>query len=91
MIESEFDLLSEKAYKIFKIRTSVQGIEFEHWLPLPLSRRHYQMVKERIEPSLREIASDARLTSTSTVSSAIPPSFFRTLLRFPACTHPLAG
>lgn len=90
-IENEFNLLSEKAFRCFRIRTSVQGIEFERWLPLPLPRRHYQMVKSRIEPSLREIAGDARLGSTSTVSRVHLSSFPWTLWRFPGRIRDLTG
>lgn len=67
-IESEFDLLSEKAYENFGIRTSVQGIAFEQWLPLPISRPHYQMVKKQIEPSLKQIGAEASLSPNKTTT-----------------------
>ena len=70
-IESEFDLISGKAYKSFGIRKSVQGIEFENWLPLPLSHKHYQRVKDKVEPSLRKIGVAAGLPDTSAVSPSI--------------------
>ena len=36
-IQSEFDLLSEEGYNTHGVRRSVQGVPFEHWLPLPIS------------------------------------------------------
>ena len=60
-IASEFDLLSRNAYEAHDVRTSVQGISFTHWLPLPLSRRHYIRVKDEVNQRLRYISSAARL------------------------------
>ncbi|KAF2643770.1 hypothetical protein P280DRAFT_466505 [Massarina eburnea CBS 473.64] len=44
VFRSEFDLLSNEAFNI-GVRKSVQGVEFENWLPLPLSRRHWKNVR----------------------------------------------
>ncbi|KAK5088717.1 hypothetical protein LTR05_002938 [Lithohypha guttulata] len=59
-IGSEFDLLSEQAFNEFKIRRSVQGLPFTHWLPLPISRKHYGKVKPLIEPCLKELSEAAK-------------------------------
>ena len=62
-VGSEFDLLSFEAFQHHKVRRSVQGIPFQHWLPLPLSRRHWQSVKPLVEPSLEVLANAAQLRS----------------------------
>ena len=67
--ESEFDLLSDQAFKTFGIRKSVHGLRFEHWLPLAISRRHYQQIKDQLHSVLTKLGTDARLTSTSPVSA----------------------
>ncbi|OTB15212.1 hypothetical protein K445DRAFT_22704 [Daldinia sp. EC12] len=51
-IASEFDLLSQDAYRVWNIRQSVNNLHFDHWLPLPISRGHWQRVKKRVEVSL---------------------------------------
>ncbi|KIW19912.1 hypothetical protein PV08_00487 [Exophiala spinifera] len=61
MIASEFDLLSDTAYKSHRVRKSVHGAPFRCWLPLPLSRSHYARVKDRISGCLGNIASAAEL------------------------------
>ena len=66
--ESEFDLLSQQAYQDHGIRTSVQGLPFEHWLPLPISRRHWRLVREDVSRSLRRLADDANLINKSDIS-----------------------
>ncbi len=43
-LESEFDLLSEKGFFQYEIKRSVQGVRFEHWLPLPISEDHFEKV-----------------------------------------------
>jgi len=55
-LESEFDFLSQQAFVQFKIRRSIQGLGFEHWLPLPISRRHWRSVKEDVSTSLSQLA-----------------------------------
>lgn len=40
VFRSEFDLLSLEAFFQHGVRTSVQGVHFDKWLPLPPSRRH---------------------------------------------------
>lgn len=44
-LESEFDLISQTAFRNLGIRTSAYGCEFDEWLPLPLSERHWEQVK----------------------------------------------
>ena len=58
---SEFDLLSYEAFQHHEVRRSVHGIYFQHWLPLPLSRRHWQLVKPLVEPSLKALATASRI------------------------------
>ena len=67
-LESEFDLLSDKAFHNFGIRKSVQGLRFERWLPLAISRPHYQRIKTKLYPALEELGTDARLSSVLPVS-----------------------
>lgn len=44
-LESEFDLISQAAFRDLGIRTSAYGCKFSEWLPLPLSERHWERVK----------------------------------------------
>ncbi|KAI1077761.1 hypothetical protein F5B20DRAFT_550297 [Whalleya microplaca] len=57
---SEFDLLSQEAYTNLQIRQSVNGLTFEHWLPLPISRRHWKLVKHIANISLSEMRSQLK-------------------------------
>ncbi|KAF6826925.1 ubiquitin-conjugating enzyme family protein [Colletotrichum plurivorum] len=66
-IESEFDLISWDAYKSLGVRMSVHNLSFEHWLPLPLSYRHWVSVKDKAIPVLSTLGSEARLPSTDPV------------------------
>lgn len=45
VFRSEFDLLSQDAFYQHDVRRSIQGVSFDKWLPLPLSRRHWNLVK----------------------------------------------
>ncbi|KAM0801113.1 hypothetical protein BDR22DRAFT_880509 [Usnea florida] len=65
--ESEFDLLSQEAFRDYGIRTSVQGLGFEHWMPLPLSRRHWRWVRADVSSSLEQLADAASLKEVSDV------------------------
>ncbi|KAF2765547.1 hypothetical protein EJ03DRAFT_252118, partial [Teratosphaeria nubilosa] len=47
-IHSEFDLISEEAFFTLRIRDSVHGIAFGHWLPLPIAETHWARVKTQI-------------------------------------------
>jgi hypothetical protein len=65
--ESEFDLLSQEGYSTHHIRRSVQGVPFEHWLPLPISRGHYNKIKDDVHMSLSSLSSSAKLGSVPPV------------------------
>lgn len=66
--ESEFDLLSQQAFRDYGIRTSVQGLSFEYWLPLPISRRHWRLVRADVSGSLRKLACAAKLKDVSDIN-----------------------
>ena len=61
-VESEFDLISETAFRTLEVRSSVHGIGFRHWLPLPISRRHWQRVRGDLDGALGAIAAAAHIT-----------------------------
>ena len=58
---SEFDLISEEGFRDYDQRRSAEGVPFTHWLPLPLSRRHWRSVCEDAKRSIRTIATDGAL------------------------------
>lgn len=58
-LESEFDILSQQAFEKFEVRRSIQGLDFEYWLPLPISRRHWRSVKGDADTSLSQLAKAA--------------------------------
>lgn len=65
--ESEFDLLSEEAYHVYGIRQSVQGVPFEHWLPLPISEEHWQSVRNESDDvfeGLMDMAMNSKQNAT---------------------------
>ncbi|KAG9197785.1 hypothetical protein G6514_001065 [Epicoccum nigrum] len=64
VFRSEFDLLSQEAFFQHDVRRSVQGIQFQKWLPLPLSRRHWNGVRTTVTACLRSIHSFAGLRSS---------------------------
>lgn len=59
--KSEFDLLSETGFVLYDVRRSVQGLPFNHWLPLPISYGHWSRVKALVSPALAEMATAAKL------------------------------
>ncbi|KAI1272519.1 hypothetical protein F5Y07DRAFT_379720 [Xylaria sp. FL0933] len=59
-IGSEFDLISEEAYGQMGVRRSVNNEGFRYWLPLPLSTRHWNKVREEAHSALTRIASRLR-------------------------------
>lgn len=65
IFESEFDLLSHRGFYFHRVRKSIQGLYFEHWLPLPLSRRHWRTVRPDLDSALDELARCANLRETT--------------------------
>jgi ubiquitin-protein ligase len=61
VFRSEFDLLSEEAFLAHGVRNSIQGVRFDKWLPLPLSRRHWNQVKSAIPTYLQDIHTFAKM------------------------------
>ncbi|OTA58865.1 hypothetical protein K449DRAFT_385425 [Hypoxylon sp. EC38] len=59
-ISSEFDLLSQDAYKGWGHRRSVNNIYFRHWLPLPISYQHWRRVKGDVKVSLSAMVQELR-------------------------------
>jgi ubiquitin-protein ligase/uncharacterized membrane protein YgcG len=55
VFRSEFDLLSQEAFVEYDVRRSIQGVDFDKWLPLPLSRRHWNQVKNNAAASIKVI------------------------------------
>ncbi|OAQ73077.2 ubiquitin-conjugating enzyme family protein [Pochonia chlamydosporia 170] len=55
-LQSEFDLISGRAFHQLKIRESVHGIPFQNWLPLPISYPHWRQVHPHIMRSLTQLA-----------------------------------
>ncbi|KAF2621418.1 hypothetical protein BU25DRAFT_416089 [Macroventuria anomochaeta] len=64
VLRSEFDLLSQEAFFQHDVRRSVQGVEFDKWLPLPLSRRHWKGVKTNAVACLQSIHNHAGIRSS---------------------------
>jgi ubiquitin-protein ligase len=65
--ESEFDLLSQEGFQIHRIRRSVQGVTFQHWLPLPISYGHWRKVQGDVSMPLSTLAVEAKLGSVPLV------------------------
>ncbi|OAL42903.1 hypothetical protein IQ07DRAFT_593538 [Pyrenochaeta sp. DS3sAY3a] len=55
IFRSEFDMLSQEAFFQHGIRTSIQGVDFDKWLPLPLSHRHWNQVRTNATACLKSI------------------------------------
>jgi len=60
-ITSEFDLLSLTAFNKHHIRRSVQGKEFDQWLPLPISYGHWRRVNRYLSSALTTVGRQAGL------------------------------
>ncbi|KAI0203348.1 hypothetical protein F4808DRAFT_418367 [Astrocystis sublimbata] len=69
-ITSEFDLLSKDAYQYLEVRRAVQSIRFDHWVPLPISRRHWHRVKNDLNQCLSQVAKGLRTPSPVDGASA---------------------
>ena len=66
-LQSEFDVLSWAAYNEHKVRRSIQGVPFTHWMPLPLSFPHWRRVRGKFDEALGGIAQAARMTNKADV------------------------
>ncbi|KAK3332312.1 hypothetical protein B0T19DRAFT_398093 [Cercophora scortea] len=66
-LESEFELLSHTAFHKYKVRKSIHGLVFDHWLPLPISEGHWRRVRDEAEDALSAIGRDANRGSSSSV------------------------
>jgi ubiquitin-protein ligase len=62
VLRSEFDLLSQGAYGGHNVRRSIQGVPFDKWVPLPLSRRHWNQVRTNAAACLKTIHEFARIS-----------------------------
>ncbi|KAL9600001.1 MAG: hypothetical protein Q9219_003470 [cf. Caloplaca sp. 3 TL-2023] len=65
---SEFDLLSQQAFETYGVRRSIQGLPFQHWLPLPIARRHWRTVREDIDQRLQTLGKAAKISGASALS-----------------------
>jgi len=66
-LESEFDLMSQTAFSNHSIRRSVHGMEFERWLPLPISHRHWRRVEGYASSALSALSKEARIDDKASV------------------------
>lgn len=60
-LQSEFDYVSKEAFNKLRVRTSVQGLPFTHWLPLPFSEAHWRRVKGDCHASLQALGRAASI------------------------------
>jgi len=60
-IASEFDLISWEAFSKHHIRTSVHGMPAPFWMPLPISQRHYNRVRNDTTKRLSAIGIAAKI------------------------------
>lgn len=79
-LQSEFDLLSQQAFEQFDVRRSIQGLGFEHWLPLPLSRRHWRSVSADVSASLTQLAKAANIPDKSGLNIEVIYNFMSTVV-----------
>jgi hypothetical protein len=61
-LQSEFDYISKDAFQKLGVRTSVQGVPFGYWLPLPFSESHWKRVKDDALVSLESIGRAAGIS-----------------------------
>jgi ubiquitin-protein ligase len=67
VFRSEFDLLSQEAFYQHGVRRSIQGVTFDKWLPLPLSRRHWSRVKTIAAMCMNGLHEYAKIESTDDI------------------------
>ncbi|KAK2612395.1 hypothetical protein QQS21_001659 [Conoideocrella luteorostrata] len=70
-LQSEFDLLSGKAFHELHIRESVHGIPFQHWLPLPISYPHWRKVHPHMMECLTRLALRMKLPPNTSKANVI--------------------
>ncbi|KAF2828243.1 hypothetical protein CC86DRAFT_207117 [Ophiobolus disseminans] len=63
VFRSEFDLISQEAFYQHGVRKSIQGVSFDKWLPLPLSRRHWNLGKTNATACMKGIHEYANMDS----------------------------
>ncbi|KAK7972690.1 hypothetical protein PG988_006824 [Apiospora saccharicola] len=63
-LASEFDLLSQEAFAL-PTRKSVQCIPFTRWLPLPISPRHWNSVRQNAKTSLSLLKDHVKLQNAT--------------------------
>lgn len=66
-LESEFDLVSQKAFITHGIRRSVQGLQFERWLPLPISHGHWRRIQADAYSALGALSRETRINDQALV------------------------
>lgn len=79
-LQSEFDLLSQQAFERFHVRRSIHGLGFEHWLPLPLSRRHWRSVSADVTASLTQLAKAAVMLNDSGLNIEVIYNFMSSVV-----------
>ncbi|KAF2474464.1 uncharacterized protein BDR25DRAFT_301792 [Lindgomyces ingoldianus] len=67
VFQTEFDLLSNEAFTMLKVRKSILGMPFNSWLPLPLSRRHWNLVRLDAMHSIGSLRKAAHMEQSSKV------------------------
>ena len=90
-LASEFDLLSQEAFTSFKIRKSVQGLPFQHWMPLPISRRHWNPVRKDADVAIANLAQAARLGEMGTKADVLYHFMNDLVVRFSRTTEQYFG
>ncbi|KAF7194607.1 Ubiquitin-conjugating enzyme E2 1 [Pseudocercospora fuligena] len=63
-IQSEFDIISRTAFKNLQVRRSIQGLSFEHWLPLPIAQKHWMRVRNGIDNHFKGISKGANVAGS---------------------------
>lgn len=61
MLGSESVLLSQQAFDKFHVSRSIQGLLFEHWVPLQISHRYWRSVRTDVDASLTKLAQVANI------------------------------
>ncbi|ORY67564.1 uncharacterized protein BCR38DRAFT_337231 [Pseudomassariella vexata] len=64
-LNSEFDLLSQQAYNDLGVRQSVHNIPFIYWLPIPISERHWRLVKDDADETLIRLKQHIKMDNPS--------------------------